>query len=307
MIMKHWMHCPIVVTHGRLREWQIFKKRQGDHPNAETGEVCFDINCYGRAVLMPGVTTEPAAHDEEFENFFVIGGEGLVQVGRSKEAIRTGSSIALPAGLEHRLSNTGEEELELVFCRRPHSSSEAERAFGVRHWTEDRDQSVWEKQYQGHWHHIYRGPFCGDMHMGDIPPHTFSQPHNHHPEVDEIWYVRKGQGWHWAGRDYQPQSAGCAVWLDPDLLHSLMNVGEDNAEYIYISSGALKADRIRAEQSQAEAETPTDAAEILTLLERHFNDLVSAYDKTEIGIYGVYTNAERVSARIEALKKALDR
>lgn len=35
----------------------------------------------------------------------------------------------------------------------------------------------------------------------------------------------------------------------------------------------------------------------------HFNDLVSAYDKTEIGIYGVYTNAERVSARIEALKK----
>ena len=66
MIMKHWMHCPIVVTHGRLREWQIFKKRQGDHPNAETGEVCFDINCYGRAVLMPGVTTEPAAHDEEF-------------------------------------------------------------------------------------------------------------------------------------------------------------------------------------------------------------------------------------------------
>jgi len=179
MIMKHWMHCPIVVTHGRLREWQIFKKRQGDHPNAETGEVCFDINCYGRAVLMPGVTTEPAAHDEEFENFFVIGGEGLVQVGRSKEAIRTGSSIAIPAGLEHRLRNTGEEELELVFCRRPHSSSEAE--------------------------------------------------------------------------------------------------------------------------------TPTDAAEILTLLERHFNDLVSAYDKTEIGIYGVYTNAERVSARIEALKKALDR
>ena len=145
------------------------------------------------------------------------------------------------------------------------------------------------------------------MHMGDIPPHTFSQPHNHHPEVDEIWYVRKGQGWHWAGRDYQPQSAGCAVWLDPNLLHSLMNVGEDNAEYIYISSGALKADRIRANQSQAEAETPTDAAEILTLLERHFNDLVSAYDKTEIGIYGVYTNAERVSARIEALKKALDR
>ena len=80
MIMRHWMDCPIIVTHGRLREWQIFTKRKGEMPHKDTGEVMYDIECYSRGVVLSGVTTEPTVHEGLLEQFFVSSGEGVVIV-----------------------------------------------------------------------------------------------------------------------------------------------------------------------------------------------------------------------------------
>ncbi|MBI4552441.1 MAG: cupin domain-containing protein [Candidatus Latescibacteria bacterium] len=307
MVIRHWMDSPIVTTHGRLREWQIFKKRQGTAPNAETGDVCFDFHCYGRAVVLPGVTTEPTTHDEEVESFFVSYGQGIVQEGKERREFREGSMLFIPAGIEHRITNTGSGELEMIYSRRPPSSRDADRMFGVRHWTEDRDQAIWGTPFQGHWHHIYRGPSCGDIHIGDIPPHKLSHPHNHPEVMDEIWYVRSGNGWHWMGQEYHEHTAGYALWLDPSELHSLMNPGDATVEYIYCSSGMLLMERMEAEKA-AESEAKTnDPFELLARLEKHYKALVAGYRKTGVSIYRVEINIPGVEAQIEALRAALKR
>ncbi len=297
MIMRHWMDSPIF-TYGRLREWRIFTRRQGDLPNAETGQVCFEINTYGRAVVLPGVTTEPATHSGEVVCMCVASGQGAVHLGNKKTEIREGSTFFIPAGARHRFQNTGDRELEFVFSRREPSPSDP-KGFDHKHWTEDRPRDQWGALFQGHWNHVYRGPNTG-LHIGDIPARKFSHPHNHPPTIDEIWYVNKGQGWHWMRQEYHPHTPGYALWLDPSELHSLMNPGNTDIEYIYCASAA----RWIREQAQKKAEkTPTAPAAIAAALEQRVSALAAAYRKTGLSIFGVDQNLGEVEKLIKALKK----
>jgi mannose-6-phosphate isomerase-like protein (cupin superfamily) len=301
------MNCPIVVTHGRLREWRIFTKRVDGVPNAETGAVTFDFSCYARAVVLSGVTTEPIVHNDEVELFFVSSGNGVVHVGQEKREIREGSSFVIPAGKEHRLTNTGSGELEMIMARRLPASDGSDNHFTVRHWTEDRDRSEWGGPFQGHWHHIYRGPST-DIHIGDIPPCKISHPHNHPAGFDEIWYVRSGRGWHWMRQEYHIQTAGWALWLDPDELHSLMNPGDETLEYVYCSSAKLLTERMKAAEGQAareKASRPHDPASLIDDLEQSFKALVEAYRRTDLGIHGISVNIPKVEEAITGLKAAL--
>lgn len=301
MVMRHWMDCPIVVTHGRLREWQIFTKRNGGTPNADTGEVTFFINCYSRAVVPGGVTTEPTTHEGEVELFYMCNGQGIVRIPGEEREICDGSSFAIPAGMEHRIANTGKEDLEFILARREPASDGSDDGFAVRHWTEDREPSQFGSPFQGHWNHIYRGPEAG-LHMGDLPPRKFSHPHNHMPGFDEIWYVHSGCGWHWMGREYRKQTAGYALWLEPGELHSLMNIGDENVEYIYCSSAKMLMDKARLEPEPPE-EKPETPSEILKALEEKFSALVEAYQRTGVSIHGVGANIGPIREYIVALQE----
>ncbi len=296
MIMRHWMDSPIF-TYGRLREWRIFTRRQGDLPNAETGQVCFEINTYGRAVVLPGVTTEPATHSGEVVCMCVASGQGALLLRGEEHPLRPGNSFSILPERQHRFRNTGDGELEFIFSRRPPASTD--KSFAIHHWAEDRPKEVWGSIFQGHWHHIYRGPSC-EVHIADIPPHKFSHPHSHTPVLDEIWYVHRGQGWHWMGREYRPHYPGWALWLDPSELHSLMNPTAADVEYIYAASWALVADRNRA---QKEAPLPRTTAGRLAELERDFAELVEAYRKTDVYIFGVDQKIPRIEKLLKALKK----
>ena len=296
MIIKHWMDCPIF-TYGRLREWRIYTRRKGDTPNAETGEVCFEINTYGRAVVIPGVTTEPATYREEAYCLFTASGQGAVLVGGKQTPLRAGSSFFIPPGVRHQFRNTGDAELEFIFCRRPSHPADP-KAFMCHHWSEDRPKSDWGNPFQGHWHHIYRGPGA-NIGNGDIPPHKFSHPHNH-PIIDEIWYVNKGQGWHWSRQEYHVQSPGYALWLDPSELHSLMNPSDENLEYIYCAS-TIELTRQMAQHKPAKI--PSSPAAIGTALEERFGALVAAYRHTGVGIHGVEQQIGEMERLIKALKK----
>lgn len=303
MIMRHWMDSPIVVTHGRLREWQIFTKRKGELPNKDTGEVCFDINCYCRAIILPGVATEPTVHQNEVELYFVSNGEGVVEVGGEKKEVKDGSSFVIPPGVEHRITNIGVQDLEFIMARRPPCSDGSDNQFVVRHWTEDRHPSQFGSPFQGHWHHIYRGPEAG-IHIGDLPPRKLSHPHNHSSGLDEIWYVRKGNGWHWMGREYQAQTPGWALWLEPEEVHSLMNPSDETVEYIYCSSAKLLGDKAGSAPKKEEP-TPTTAGEILMALEGKINALAEAYNHTGISIHGVGANIPLIRRYVEELKKLM--
>lgn len=118
MFIRHWKDSPIIVTHGRLRDWRIFTRREGDKPDRDTGAVMMNLNHYSRAVLLDGVKTEPTTHADEAEFMFVIGGRGVVRVGDEEAEVRDGSSFQIPAGVAHALVNTGCEELDLRAPRR---------------------------------------------------------------------------------------------------------------------------------------------------------------------------------------------
>lgn len=296
MIIRHWMDCPIS-TYGRLREWRIFTRRQGQHADAETGAVCLEINTYGRAVVIPGVTTEPAAYGEEAYCLFVASGQGQLAAGGRKTALRAGSSLFIPPGLRHRFTNTGDVELEFIFCRRPPHPADP-RTLSTAHWSEDRPREEWGRPFQGHWHHTYLGPAAG-LGNGHIPPHKFSHPHNH-PVIDEIWYVNQGEGWHWMRQEYHRHTPGYALWLDPSELHSLMNPTDSNLEYIYCAS---TINWTRQQAQQRPAALPTTPAAIATALEARFGELVAAYRHTGLSIFGVDQNIAEVERLIRALRR----
>jgi mannose-6-phosphate isomerase-like protein (cupin superfamily) len=305
MIIKHWKDCPVVTPSGRMREWQIFTKRVGDTPDAETGAVCYDYTCYGRGALLAGVTTEPTTYPDDVEGFYVSRGQARIEAQGQTRDVSEGWSVFIPAGVEHRIANTGTEELEIIFSRRPPARAEIGASFSTRHWSEDRDRAVWGTPFQGHWYHMWRGPSAGDVHIGDIPTRKFAHPHSHTETLDEIWYVRSGQGWHWMGREYHEHSPGWAIWLDPAELHSLMNPTDETVEYIYSASWPLVRDREEdAAKRPGEPETD-DPVEMVNQLEKQFNALVAAYRKTDVNIFRVDTNIGGVQAKIAALRKRL--
>jgi mannose-6-phosphate isomerase-like protein (cupin superfamily) len=291
------MDCPIH-TEGRLREWRIFTRRQNDSPNAENGAVCRDITCYGRAVVIPGVTTEPAVYADQVVGMCVASGEGQLRLKGDKHALQPGSSFLIPPGQEYRFKNTGDVELEFIFARRPPSSTDGD--FALHHWTEDRPRQEWGTAFQGHWNHTYRGPAC-EVHIADLPPHKFSHPHSHSADLDEIWYVHRGPGWHWMGQEYRLHYPGWALWLDPSELHALMNPSETTVEYIYATSAALVRDRQLAQQK--EEKLPTGQVRIAAALEQQFAELIAAYQKTGLSIHDVDRNIAPVQRLIRALKK----
>ncbi len=297
MIMRHWMDCP-VTTYGRLREWRIFTRRQDHAPNADTGEVCHDFTCFGRAVVIPGIKTEPATYEDQVESMCVASGAGLLLVDGHEYPIRAGSTFNIPPGVPHHFGNPGDEELELIFGRRPPASTDGD--FKLAHWTEDRPEGEWGSLFQGHWNHTYRGPSC-DVHIADITPRKFSGPHDHTEILDEIWYVHRGNGWHWMGQDYRPQGPGHALWLDPTELHALMNPGETNVEYIYCASWPLVQDRERTRPQEESG--PATTAEKIAALEDRFAALTKAYRKTRIGIWYVDQNIPRIERLIQSLKE----
>ena len=296
MIMRHWMDCPIT-TQGRLRRWTMFTRRPQEGPRADTGAVCYDMNAYGRAVVIPGVTTEAAAYPGEVESMCVASGQGSLILEGEEYPIRPGSSFTLPPGAPHHFCNPGESELELIFGRRPPASTDGD--FVLHHWTEDRPQDQQGTSFQGHWHHIYRGP-SAEVHSADLPPHKFSHPHNHPEILDEIWYVHRGDGWHWMGQEYRAHGPGWALWLDPTELHSLMNPGADNVEYIYCASWPLVADRNRTDQGAQDP--PSTPAETAAALEEKFAALVQAYRRTDIAIHGVNENIPALESLIQTLR-----
>ena len=204
----------------------------------------------------------------------------------------------IPRAAEHRFSNPGSEELEFIFSRRPPSSADSE--FRIHHWTEDRPREEWGTAYQGHWYHTYRGPSC-EVHIADLPPRKFSHPHSHMADLDEIWYVHRGHGWHWMARDYRPHYPGWALWLDPTELHALMNPGDENVEYIYATSAPLLHERVRAQST--EPEVPDDLPSVVKALEQRFDEVQAAYEKTGVGIHGVSQGIPRVRELLGKLKE----
>ena len=71
------------------------------------------------ATLRPGQFTEKHLHVRAEEIYYVLKGRGLMEIGQEKQEVGPGDGIAIAPGSEHRLTNTGEENLVFLCCCSP--------------------------------------------------------------------------------------------------------------------------------------------------------------------------------------------
>ncbi len=76
------------------------------------------------ATLRPNQSTERHLHVKTEEVYYVLRGRGLMEIDGDKREVGPGDGIAIPPGCEHRLTNTGRENLVFLCCCSPAYSHE---------------------------------------------------------------------------------------------------------------------------------------------------------------------------------------
>ncbi|QGJ69735.1 Acireductone dioxygenase [Planctomycetales bacterium 10988] len=71
------------------------------------------------ARLPPQAATEPHYHPKAEEIYYITHGQGRMQIESSLRDVQVGDAIAIPPGLKHQITNTGEETLRFLCCCAP--------------------------------------------------------------------------------------------------------------------------------------------------------------------------------------------
>lgn len=76
------------------------------------------------ATLPPGGATTAHYHPRTEELYFFTAGTGRLRVGDEERAVGPGDCVTIPAGVEHKLWNTGDVPMKLLCCCAPAYSHE---------------------------------------------------------------------------------------------------------------------------------------------------------------------------------------
>lgn len=80
----------------------------------ETDRSILDIYC-----LEPGQAQKVHAHAGEDKYYYVLEGRALIQIGTEQREVGPGWAAVARAGVEHGVSNPGQEQLVLLVCMTP--------------------------------------------------------------------------------------------------------------------------------------------------------------------------------------------
>lgn len=65
--------------------------------------------------VWPGQSVPAHVHDDEDQVYYVTTGQGIVELDSERVEVSGGSSVLIPLGTEHMITNTGREPLDYVF------------------------------------------------------------------------------------------------------------------------------------------------------------------------------------------------
>ena len=71
------------------------------------------------ATVPVGSSTIPHYHVQAEELYYFQRGTGTLRMGDEERAVRPGDCAVIPPGVEHQLTNTGDEDLVLLCCCAP--------------------------------------------------------------------------------------------------------------------------------------------------------------------------------------------
>jgi mannose-6-phosphate isomerase-like protein (cupin superfamily) len=188
--------------------------------------------------------------------FYVMEGEGEVSAGGKTEAIRKGSAVLVPEGLEFTLHNTGETQLTAYMVGdptfpgfKPLSSFVVKEEDKLPHSKPETESPFTNPGAGGHWAHITHGFFnnrnglatVGAIITVEILPMQLGEPHPHFPGHEEIWCEIEGKSLAFYGSQLRMQHPGQAYILRPDNLttHSNINFeepGDKPIEFLWFST-----------------------------------------------------------------------
>ena len=99
----------------------------------ENGEINGEYFCQGFVVVYPGGAI-PLHKHETIETYTVLKGNGTITIGDETTEIHPYDSVYIDRDLEHRLINTGTEDLHMMFVYAP--------KIIVDHWAQEKDGSL---------------------------------------------------------------------------------------------------------------------------------------------------------------------
>lgn len=80
-----------------------------------------------RATVEPDSSTLRHRHDESEEVYYVLRGEGALEIGGAIERVGPGDARLIPAGIEHRVTAVGPEPLVILCaCSPPYQHEDTE-------------------------------------------------------------------------------------------------------------------------------------------------------------------------------------
>lgn len=80
-----------------------------------------------RAIVEPGASTLRHRHGEAEEIYYVLRGEGALEIGGAIERVGPGDAHLIPPGVEHRVTAVGPEPLVILCaCSPPYTHDDTE-------------------------------------------------------------------------------------------------------------------------------------------------------------------------------------
>ncbi len=90
------------------------------------------LQSLAEARLAPGVSTIAHSHQRTEEIYYILEGEGQMQVAEEQRLVGPGDAIAILPGQLHQITNTGNRLLKfLCCCAPPYEHDDTELAEGV--------------------------------------------------------------------------------------------------------------------------------------------------------------------------------
>lgn len=80
---------------------------------------CIQKQSLAEARLPPGGSTTPHYHPQTEEIYYLLTGTGQMRIGDETTAVGPGDAIAIPPGLVHTITNTGDVPLVFLCCCAP--------------------------------------------------------------------------------------------------------------------------------------------------------------------------------------------
>ena len=80
---------------------------------------CIRNQSLAEARLPPGGRTAPHYHRRTEEIYYILSGEGLMQIAQQQIKVVAGDAIAIPPGEVHTIANAGKETLIFLCCCAP--------------------------------------------------------------------------------------------------------------------------------------------------------------------------------------------